>query len=79
MGKYKIKVNIEITECEDEEMQSGYFENNGAFTMTIDEAIASNIDKCESSLLQTVHPSIRKALSEHLENISKKSLGKSGN
>ena len=72
MGNYKIKVNIEIVECPDGEGAGECLENNGSFTMTIGEKDAESIDQCESSVLATAHPAIRKALAEHLEEMSKK-------
>lgn len=74
MGKFKIKVNIELVECDSDTEQGKLIEKDGSFMMTIDEMEASNIDKCESSLLKTAHPAIRKVLSTHLENLSKKKL-----
>jgi len=74
MGNYKIKVNIELVECDSDAEQGKLIENDNFFMMTINEAEAANIDKCERSLLQTAHPAIRKALSAHLEGLSKKKL-----
>jgi hypothetical protein len=40
--------------------------------MVIDGKDAVSIDQSEKALLSTAYPSIREALSKHLENISKK-------
>ena len=72
MRNYKININIEIVECTAGEEAGECFENNGSFTMTIDERVAESIDQCESSVLGTVHPAIRRALAKHLEEMSKK-------
>lgn len=72
MRNYKIEVNIEIVECTDVEEAGECFENNGSFIMTIGEKQAESIDQCESSVLETVYPAIRKALSKHLEEMSEK-------
>jgi hypothetical protein len=72
MGNYRIKVNIEIVECGKDEKEGACLEQNGSFTMTIGEKEAESIDECERSLLATAHPAIRKALSKHLEEMSKK-------
>ena len=74
MGKYKIKVKVEIVESDQEnENEHGPQEqNDGSFTMIIDEKDAVSIDNSEKALLETAYPTIRNALSKHLENISKK-------
>ena len=64
MSKYKIKVNVELIECDESEP------NN----VTINEQDAISIDKCESSVLQTAYPMIRDALSKHLTEVSKKNF-----
>ena len=73
MGNYKIKVNVELVECDASE-HNLQKEMDGNFTMTISEADAINIDNCENSVLRTVHPAIREAISRHLSEISKKKL-----
>ena len=73
MGKYKVKVNIELIECEEDVREHGPLkEKNGGFTMTISEQDAASIDKCEQSVLLAAHPAIRDAISRHLTEISKK-------
>lgn len=73
-SNYKIKVNIEIVECDDEtqpepqKLQYGYFE------LVISEQLGCNIDKCEQALLQANYPALRSALSAHLTEISKKKV-----
>ena len=73
MGAYKIKVNIELVECEGMEKEGDLIKNkNGSFSMTIREQDAVSMDKCEGSVLKTAYPSIREVLSNHLSEISKK-------
>ena len=72
MGNYKIKVNVEIVECDDPNEKAAEEQNDGSFTMTINEKDAISIDNSERALLSTAYPAIRKALAEHLENVSKK-------
>nr|CBX28487.1 unknown protein [uncultured Desulfobacterium sp.] len=73
MGKYKVKVHIELIECDDDVTEHGPVkEKNGGFTMTISEKDAMSIDKCEQSVLVAAHPTIRDAISKHLSDISKK-------
>ena len=72
MGNYKIKVNVEIVECDDQNEKAAEEQNNGSFTMTINEKDAISIDNSERALLSTAYPAIREALAKHLENVSKK-------
>lgn len=72
MGKYEIKVKVEIVESSKQNAREPQEENDGSFTMIIDEKDAVSIDHSEKALLETVYPTIRKALSKHLENVSKK-------
>ncbi len=72
MAKYKIKVNVELIECDESINSEPMKHDNGNFTMTISEQDAISIDKCESSILRTAYPTIRDAISKHLTEISKK-------
>jgi hypothetical protein len=72
MGKYKIRVKIELVECNDVKEHDAIKEEDGIFTMTISEQDAVSIDSCESAILRTAHPTIRDAISKHLSEISKK-------
>ena len=74
MGKYKIKVNIEIVECEGPELSTPTVQENGSVEITLRENDARNIDRCEHALLKTSHPAIRAAISKHLTALSKKKL-----
>ena len=74
MGKYKIKVKVEIVESDqqNENEHSPQEQNDGSFTMIIDEKDTVSIDNSEKALLETAYPTIRHALSKHLEQVSKK-------
>ena len=72
MGKYKIKVKVEIVESENRDTHAPLEQNDGSFEMIIDGKDAVSIDKSEQALLSTAYPSIREALSKHLEKVSKK-------
>ena len=72
MGKYEIKVKVEIVESSKQNAHEPQEENDGSFTMIIDEKDAVSIDHSEKALLETAYPTIRKALSKHLEIVSKK-------
>jgi hypothetical protein len=74
MGKYKIRVKVELVECDNGKENDVQQEEDGCFTMTINEKDAISIDNCEKSILLTAHPSIRDAISKHLAEISKKKL-----
>jgi hypothetical protein len=76
MGKYKIRVKVELVECDDGKENDIQKQSDGSFTMTINEKDAISIDNCEKSILLTAHPSIRDAISKHLAEISKKKLSK---
>lgn len=72
MGNYKIKIKVEVVECENQDPHKPSEQNDGSFEMIIDGKDAVSIDKSEKALLSTAYPSIREALSKHLENMSKK-------
>jgi hypothetical protein len=78
MGKYTIRVKVELVECEEAKVRGVQKESDGHFSMTIDERDAISIDKCEKALLLTAYPSIRDAISAHLSEISKKKPRKKG-
>ncbi len=77
MGKYKIRVNIDLIECDDAKEQGVVKEKDGCFAMTISENDAISIDNFERALLQTAYPTIRDAISKHLSDVSKKNDRKS--
>jgi hypothetical protein len=72
MGKYRIRIKVELVECNDSNEHDVKKEDTGCFTMTISEKDAISIDNCEKAVLMTAYPSIRDALSEHLAEVSKK-------
>ena len=76
MGTYKIKVSVELIECNDGKEQNLTEQQDGSFVMKISEKDAISIDHCEKSVLQTAYPAIREAVSRHLTEISKKKRAK---
>ena len=72
MAKFRIKVNVELVECNDSLNKKPTKNNDGSFSMTISEQDAISIDMCEKSVLQTAYPTIREAVSSHLSEVSKK-------
>ncbi|MBW1739470.1 MAG: hypothetical protein JRJ69_18610 [Deltaproteobacteria bacterium] len=80
MGKYKIKVKVELVECtEANKKHDPSKQEDGSFTMTISEQDAVSIDNCEKAVLRTAYPTIREAISKHLSEISKKKFLKEQN
>ncbi len=72
MSNYKIKVDIELVECDDSE-QCGFVEaKDGKFTKVINEKEATSIDHCEKGLLEMIFPAARDAIASHLTRFSKK-------
>ena len=76
MGKYKIRVKVEFVECDEAGHNSPMKQNDGSFEMSVNEADAINIDKCESAVMRTSYEAVRDALSEHLSQASKKKPSK---
>ena len=74
MGKYKIKVKVELVECTEAKKHDPSKQEDGSFTMTISGQDAVSIDNCEKAVLRTAYPAIREAISKHLSEISKKKL-----
>jgi hypothetical protein len=72
VGKYRIRVKVELVECDESDANGMKKEGDGAFSMTIDEKDAFSIDNCEKSVLMTAYPTIRDAISAHLSEVSKK-------
>ncbi|WLE95162.1 MAG: hypothetical protein QTN59_09890 [Candidatus Electrothrix communis] len=74
MTGYKVKVSVELVECNESISDSPTKQQDGSFNMVISEKDAVSIDKCEKTILQTAYPTIRSALSEHLTGVSQKKL-----
>ena len=74
MSNFKIKVHVEIVECSEKTGNEAERQDDGSFSMIINEKDAISIDNSEKALLKTNYPAIRKALAEHPENVSNSSL-----
>jgi hypothetical protein len=72
MVAYKIRVNVEIVECNEPTTPTPQQVNDSLFEFNISPEQAESIDDCEQALLETNYPAIRAALSQHLESLSKK-------
>lgn len=75
-----IMINISIGMSETEEAVTGgdglERRADGSFSLILDHKAEFDIDRLENALLRTSYPALRTALSEHLEQASKKSLRK---
>lgn len=69
---YKVKVNVEIVESDQEVAVDLIQTEAGQFELVISEEQALSIDACEQALLRTNYPAIRAALAKHLTELSKK-------
>lgn len=72
MSRYKIRVHIEMTPCDDAPTAIPVKDRDGSLSMVISEAEAFSIDACEQALLQTTYPTLRTTLSTHLSELAKK-------
>ncbi len=72
MTRYKVKINVELVECNEAVNDIPLEQRDGSFSMVISEKDAVSIDKCEKTILKTAYPTIRSALSEHLTVVSQK-------
>lgn len=72
MTRYKVKISVELVECNETVSDIPIEQRDGSFSMVISEKDAVSIDKCEKTILKTAYPTIRSALSEHLTGVSKK-------
>ena len=78
MRNIVVSINVGFRETEDPATADDGVErmDDGSFRMVLDHQAEFNIDRLENALLQTSYPALRKALSDHLEQASKKSLRK---
>ena len=74
MKTHRIRVKVEIVECEEGsgDSQQPQRVGDGEFELLIDDEVAGSIDDCEQALLATNYPALRDALSKHLAEWSKK-------
>jgi hypothetical protein len=74
----KINISVGFNETEEAVTQNDSVErmDDGSFKLVLDYQDKFNIDRLESALLQTSYPALRAALSEHLEQTTKKSLSR---
>jgi hypothetical protein len=71
--RVRTQVVVEAVDCDEAEL-SGEVQRgaDGGFEMMLSEDDGTSIDKSEQGILGTCWPAMRKALSEHLQEVSKK-------
>ena len=72
MSDFDIIVNVAIVESNNSVNTGPEKINDGKFSMTISQTDSISIDNCEKAVLRTAYPTIRDAISKHLEEQSKK-------
>jgi hypothetical protein len=72
METYQIRMKIEMVPCTDSPTSEPIKQADGSVQITLSEADALNIDRCEQTLLQTLYPQLRETLSTHFSAVSKK-------
>lgn len=72
MSKYKVKVTVELVECNEKTNNEPVELDDGSYQCIIDGDAGESIDDCEIAVLNTAYPTIRKAVSQHMEKVSKK-------
>ena len=72
-SNYKVKIQIEIVECEDDVDGAHIRLGIGAYQHVISAEQGSSIDDCEQVLLQTNYAALRDAFAHHLEAVSRQS------
>lgn len=72
MSNLRINIKIELQEVNDKPDNAPTELSDGSFEMVISEKDSVNIDKTEKAFLETAYPTIRKTISDHFSNVSKK-------
>lgn len=78
MRNVKVNMTVGFSETEEPVTENDSVErmDDGSFRLILGQQNEFNIDRLESALLQTSYPAFRIALSEHLEQASKKKPAK---
>ena len=74
MNSYKIRINVEIVESDEPITPDPKQIKDGLFEFNISSEQATSIDDCEEAILRANYPALRAAISQHLEDVSKKKL-----
>jgi hypothetical protein len=80
MKNHRIRIKVEIAECEEDvsKEECPQWLGDGEFELRVSGAVASRIDDGEEALLKTNYPAWRDALSKHLAEVSKKGAKRRG-
>lgn len=70
-NNYKVKIQVEITECADDVVDAPNRAGVGVFEHVISAEQAQSIDACEQLLLQTNYAALRDAFAHHLNALSR--------
>jgi hypothetical protein len=71
MSNYEVKIQIDISQTEEEVTRGTHQSADGSFRMVVPCASGQSIDQCEQALLAANYPAIREALSRHFSEVSK--------
>ncbi len=77
-NNYKVKVKIEIVECEEETQAEPKKQKAGQFEYIITGEEGRNIDQCEQAVVSTNAEALRDMLSNHLTEVSKQAVEEQG-
>jgi hypothetical protein len=74
MRNIKVTINVDFSETDESVTDENVVErmDDSSFRVILDHRDEFNIDRLENALLQTSYPALRGALSEYLEQASKK-------
>ena len=74
MRNIRVKICVEFIETQDPITTGNDHErmDDGSFNIILDDKAEFDISRLENAMLRTTYPALRSALSEHLEDASKK-------
>jgi len=74
MRNIRVRINVEMLETQDSATSGNDPErmDDGSFSVILDQSAEFDISRLENAMLRTTYPALRTALSEHLEDVSKK-------
>ncbi len=71
MNTYTIRIKVDIVPSTELATNEPVEQDDGSVRMTLTELEAISIDTCEQAVLKTAYPTLRKALSTHLRDVSR--------
>ena len=74
MSNIRVKISVEFIETQDP-ITTGNDParmDDGSFNIVLDDNAEFDISRLENAMLRTTYPALRSALSEHLDDVSKK-------